>query len=100
MISVIIPCYNSVSTISKCVQSVLYQTFKDVEIVIVNDCSTDKSLTRLLDLQKKFPQKIVLLDKKKNEGVDHARFDGLKIAKGDFITFLDADDWLEKKPWR
>lgn len=97
MISVIIPCYNSVSTIRKCIQSVLNQTFNDVEIIVVNDCSTDKSMVRLLDLQKKFPQKIVLLDKKKNEGVDHARFDGLKIAKGDFITFLDADDWLEKK---
>lgn len=97
MISVIIPCYNSVSTISKCVQSVLNQTFKDVEIIVINDCSIDKSLTRLLDLQKRFPQKIVLLDKKKNEGVDQARFDGLKIAKGDLITFLDADDWLEKK---
>lgn len=97
MISVIIPCYNSVSTISKCVQSVLNQTFKDVEMIVINDCSTDKSLTRLLDLQKEFPQKIVLLDKKKNEGVDKARFDGLKIANGDLITFLDADDWLESR---
>ncbi len=97
MISVIIPCFNAATTINKCILSVLNQTFQDVEVVVVNDCSTDKSLSQLLNLQKKFPQKIVLWDKKHNEGVDCARFDGLKIAKGDFITFLDADDWLEKK---
>lgn len=95
MISVIIPCYNSERTIKKCVSSVIKQTFKDFEIIIVNDCSTDKSTAIITNLQKQYSERIILLNKTNNEGVDLARFDGLKQAKGDFITFLDADDWLE-----
>lgn len=97
MISVIIPCYNSERTIKKCVSSVIKQTFKNFEIIIVNDCSTDKSTVVLTNLQKLYSGKIIVLNKIKNEGVDQARFDGLKQAKGDFITFLDADDWLETR---
>lgn len=97
MISVIIPCYNSERTIKRCVSSVIKQTFKDFEIIIVNDCSTDKSIAILTNLQKRYSERIILLNKTNNEGVDQARFDGLKQAKGDFITFLDADDWLESR---
>lgn len=95
MVSVIIPCYNAESTIKKCIKSVLNQTFQDFEIVVVNDGSTDSSLFIVQRLQRKYKQ-IKLLNKTKNEGLGQARFDGLKFAGGDFVTFLDSDDWFDR----
>lgn len=95
MISIIIPCYNAEKTIKKCVSSILNQTYQDFEIILINDYSTDDTLFLLSEFKKKWPNKIVVINKKRNEGVDLARFDGINEAKGDFLTFLDADDWLE-----
>lgn len=97
MISVVIPFYNSERTLKKCIQSILRQTYQDFEIILINDCSTDKSLNIAQNLQAKHISKIQIYNKKNNEGVDQARFDGIKLSKGEYIIFVDSDDWLGNK---
>ena len=93
MISVIIPIYNAEKYLHRCVQSVLSQTYTDIECILVNDGSCDSSL-RLCQLYARKDARVIVLDKK-NEGVDRARFEGLNHARGEFVTFVDSDDWLE-----
>lgn len=95
MISVIVPVYNTGKTLNKCLKSVVNQTYKDFEIILVNDCSTDKKTILLISEWVKKDSRIRLIDKNINEGVDKARFLAIQQAKGDFLTFLDSDDWLE-----
>lgn len=94
MISVIIPVYNAEKYLHRCVQSVLSQTYTDIECILVNDGSKDKSLQLCQSFAKKDSRIIVV--NKENEGVDKTRFEGLKHASGEFVMFLDSDDWLEK----
>lgn len=93
-ISVIIPIYNSSRHLKQCIRSVLNQTYKNIEIILINDASTDKSKDICLSFKKK-DKRIRYVEKTKNEGVDKARFLGIELANGNFIFFLDADDWLE-----
>lgn len=92
-ISIIIPIYNSENFIKKCLDSLINQTYQNIEIICINDGSTDRSLNILKTYQKK-DKRIIIIDKK-NAGVSAARNDGLKIATGNYVTFVDADDWLE-----
>lgn len=99
-VSIIIPCYNAEKYIEETIKSVLNQTYKNWELIIVNDGSTDNSATILNQYLKK-DNRIQLINKD-NSGVSDTRNKGLEKAKGEFITFLDADDvWhkenLEKK---
>lgn len=94
MISVIIPVYNAANYLQRCVASVLRQTYTDIECILVNDGSKDKSLQLCQSYAKK-DSRIIVVDKE-NEGVDKTRFEGLKHATGEFVMFLDSDDWLEK----
>ena len=92
-ISVIIPVYNTEEYLQKCLNSVINQTFKDIEIICINDGSTDKSLEILEEYSKK-DDRIKILSQK-NKGAGAARNYGLKIAKGEYISFVDSDDWIE-----
>ena len=92
-LSIIIPVYNVENYISQCLDSILNQTFKDFEIICINDGSTDKSLDELLKYKNK-DERITIIDKK-NEGSGIARNTGLTIAKGDYVYFVDGDDWIE-----
>lgn len=94
MISVVIPVYNAAKYLQRCVASVLCQTYTDIECILVNDGSKDKSLQLCQSYAKK-DSRIIVVDKE-NEGVDKTRFEGLKHASGEFVMFLDSDDWLEK----
>jgi glycosyltransferase involved in cell wall biosynthesis len=98
-ISVIIPCYNSVKTIKRAVDSVFFQTWLPAEVIIVDDCSTDNGITHkcLEDLTLIYPSiKMVLLTE--NGGPGNARNVGWDIATQDYIAFLDSDDsWHPKK---
>lgn len=94
MISIIIPCYNTGSFIIDCLQSLQVQTFQDFEVVVINDGSTDSSQQLLEKFQKDHPQFPLVLHRQKNLGVSEARNKGLKLAKGDYISFVDADDWV------
>lgn len=95
MISIIIPIYNSARSLKKCVNSVLSQTYKDIEVLLINDGSTDNSLALCREYEKK-DSRAVVINKEQNEGVDKARLTALKNVRGEFLTFVDADDWLEK----
>lgn len=87
--SVIIPVYNVEKYIRKCVDSVLNQTFKDYEIIVVNDGSPDKSIEMIKDYD-------VTIIEQKNQGLSAARNAGAKKAKGEYIIFLDSDDYWRK----
>ena len=92
-VSIIIPVYNVEQYLRQCLDSVINQTFKNIEIIAVNDCSTDNSLQIIKEYQQK-DKRIVLVDLKQNVGLGFARNEGIKIAKGKYITFVDSDDWI------
>lgn len=97
-ISVIIPVYNTAKYLKKCIESVLNQTYKDFEIILVNDASTDNSLEICKQYVAKYPN-IRLIDKPINEGLEKARYSGINLIKetggGKFITHIDSDDYIE-----
>lgn len=97
MISVVIPTYNRSKLLKRAVESVLNQTFKDFELIIVDDNSTDNTRETVMDLRKK-DSRIKYFRHKNNQGGSAARNTGIKHAKGEFIALLDDDDeWLPEK---
>lgn len=93
MISIIIPIYNSEKTLDRCLNSCCSQTYKNIEIICINDGSTDNSLCILNKyIQKDSRIKII---NKKNGGLSSARNEGLKIAQGEWICFVDSDDYID-----
>jgi len=88
-ISVIMPAHNSKKFLRESVESILNQTFKDFELIIINDCSTDSSLRIIKSYKDK---RIKLINNKKNLGTVKSRNVGLKAAKGKYIAILDSDD--------
>ena len=92
-VSVIIPVYNVEKYLSKCLDSVIGQTFKDIEIICVNDGSTDNSSKILETYQAKDDRMKVITQK--NGGLFSARHSGMKLAEGEFILFVDSDDWID-----
>ena len=93
-ISVIVPVYNVEKYLPKCLESIINQSFKDIEIICVNDGSTDSCLNILKSYQKK-DKRIVILEQE-NQGVASSRNNGLNLAKGEYIYFVDSDDWLDE----
>ncbi|MBO6087985.1 glycosyltransferase [bacterium] len=90
-LSIIIPVYNLEQYIPKCLDSIVSQSFKDYEIICINDGSTDNSL----EVLNRYKDKIIIIDKE-NEGSGVARNVGIDRAKGEYILFVDGDDWLEE----
>jgi glycosyltransferase involved in cell wall biosynthesis len=93
-ISVVIPAHNEESVIAKAITSVLDSTYKNFEIIVVNDGSTDKTKKITQNLIKNNPKKIKLLDYDRGHSPAFARNRGAEAAKGDILFFLDADDWM------
>ncbi|MDR2395361.1 MAG: glycosyltransferase [Endomicrobium sp.] len=91
-VSVIIPVYNTEKYLKQCLDSVCNQTLKDIEIICVNDESTDSSLDILKEYANK-DNRIIIINQK-NLGAGSARNSGLEIAKGQYIAFVDSDDWI------
>lgn len=89
VVSVVIPCYNSVQYIGKCVESVLLQDYESIEVIVIDDGSTDGSLAALQEY------KAIKVISQANYGACVARNRGLKAARGKYIKFLDSDDFLE-----
>ena len=93
-ISVIIPVYNTEKYLGKCLESVCNQTLSDIEIICVNDCSPDGSL----EILKKYACKddrVKIIDFKENKGAAAARNAGMEVANGEYIGFVDSDDWVD-----
>lgn len=94
-ISIILPVYNVEKYISQCIESILSQTLSDIEIICIDDCSTDNSSRIILDYADKDSRiKIFLQSKNKGQGV--TRNIGLKLAQGEYTMFIDPDDWIEQ----
>lgn len=93
VISIIVPTYNARNYLSRCIDSLINQTFSHFEIIIVDDGSTDSSLEILNKYQSRFSHIKVL--HQKNSGQSVARNNGLKVASGNYIMFVDSDDWVE-----
>lgn len=92
LVSIIIPAYNVEKYIEKCLSSVLEQTYTNIEIIVVNDGSTDKT-GQLIDSISQQDSRICVIHKN-NAGVSAARNSGIEISTGDYIVFVDADDYL------
>ena len=96
--SVIIPTYNRNHTLKRAVKSVLKQTHKDFELIIVDDGSNDETSDYLSELKVKFPTKKLIVISQDNKGVSAARNEGIKNSSGEWIAFLDSDDeWSKRK---
>lgn len=87
--SIIVPVYNTEKYVKRCLDSIKSQSFKDYEVIIVNDGSTDNSS----DIISKYPYKII---NQENQGLSMARNNGVKEASGEYLIFLDSDDYIEK----
>ena len=94
-ISIIIPIYNVREYLAKCIESVINQTYQDIEIICVDDGSTDGSY-EICEYYKKKDSRIKVVHKV-NEGIVSARQTGLKIANGEYVGFVDGDDWIDEK---
>lgn len=91
IVSIIIAAYNIENYIERCLNSVINQTFESIEIIIVNDGSTDSTLENI----NKFKDDRIKIYSQENKGLIEARKSGFNIAKGEYILFIDGDDWLE-----
>lgn len=91
-ISIIVPVYNSSQYLEKCIESILNQTFKNFELILVNDGSTDHS-GKICDAYATQDHRVRIIHKQ-NGGVSSARNAGLRLVKGEYICFVDGDDWI------
>lgn len=94
-ISVIIPVFNSEEYIEKCLNSILEQSYRNFEIIIINDGSKDNSKSILEKFEKEYPDKIKYIEQE-NMGVASTRNKAIEIAKGDYMAFIDNDDFIDK----
>ena len=92
-VSIIVPVYNVEKYLRKCIDSLINQTLNDIEIICINDGSTDKSLKILKEYKNK-DSRIILLNQE-NSGQSVARNRGIEIAKGEYLGFVDPDDWID-----
>lgn len=91
-VSVIVPVYNAEKTLAGCLGNLVHQTLSDIEIIVINDASTDGSLRILHECEAQFPDKVLLIDSAENMGPGGARNLGLDYASGEYLGFCDADD--------
>lgn len=92
-VSIIIPVYNTEKYIEKCLNSLVNQTLKDIEIIIINDGSTDNSIITVRNFANNDPRIKILNQLNQKQGA--ARNNGMKIAQGEYIGFVDSDDWVD-----
>ena len=94
-VSIIVPVFNVEQYLRTCLDSILHQTFQDFELILVDDGSTDLSGHICDEYAAKHD--CIIVQHKKNAGPNAARINGIKLAEGKFITFIDSDDWIESK---
>lgn len=96
-ISVIIPCYNSVAFLDDCFDSVVKQTIgiDSLEVIFVNDASTDNTLDKLMGYESRYPESVMVINLEENVKQGGARNIGLSYASGEYVVFLDSDDFID-----
>lgn len=97
-ISIIVAAYNSEKTIIRCIESLINQSLKELEIILVDDNSTDSTYSIMKKYQQQYPSRIILLSINKSKvayGPGEARNEGLKKAQGTYVGFVDSDDWVD-----
>lgn len=95
LVSVVVPVYNAESYIARCIESILSQSYKNFELILVNDGSSDNSKT-ICEAYKLKDARVVVYNQL-NAGVSQARNKGIELSKGDFICFVDSDDWIDQE---
>lgn len=95
LVSIVMPVYNTERFLRQAIDSVLHQTYRNIELIVVDDCSKDNSLKILMEYQEK-DSRVCVIKQERNRGVAHARNTGIQLAKGEFIALLDSDDVWEK----
>lgn len=95
-VSIIVPIYNVEKYLSRCVDSLISQTYQNVEIILVDDCSTDKGAEIAAEYAQKDPKRIRFVQHEKNGGLSCARNSGIAASSGEWITFVDSDDWVSQ----
>lgn len=93
-ISIIVPIYNKEQTIERCLKSLMEQTYKNIEIICINDGSTDSSFDKIQTLR--LEDNRIKIYSQENEGVGYTRNRGIFLCSGEYLLFVDADDWLDK----
>lgn len=96
LVSIIVPVYNAENTLDRCIQSILKSTYKNIELILIDDCSKDKSYEIIRNYSNNYSF-IHVFKNDVNRGVSHTRNIGLKNAIGKYIIFIDSDDWVEEK---
>jgi teichuronic acid biosynthesis glycosyltransferase TuaG len=94
LVSIIIPCYNGEKYIYECLNSVLNQTYKNIEVILINDCSNDDTILIFNELANN-DERLILLNNSQNMGVAYCRNLGIETSNGDYLCFLDSDDTWE-----
>jgi len=95
-VSIVVPIYNVEQYLRKCVESLINQTLQEIEIILVDDASLDHSRQIMIEYERKYPQKIKCLYLENNLSQGGARNKGLEIALGQFVTFVDSDDYIDR----
>lgn len=95
IVSIIIPCYNSFKYMKKCLAGLENQTFKNFEVIFIDDCSTDDTKMQLETYKAGSTLNIQIIHNEINKGPGYSRNIGIQCAKGEWVTFADADDWFE-----
>ena len=92
-VSIVVPIYNVERYLEKCLDSLVGQTYENIELILVNDGSTDRSLEIAKRYADRYEQ--IFLTSQANGGLSKARNTGIALAQGEYLCFLDSDDWLE-----
>ena len=98
-VSVIVPIYNTEKFLRKCIESIVNQTLEEIEIILINDGSTDNSHIICEEYSRKYPKKIRYINNK-NIGCSATRNLGISLAKGEYIAFVDSDDYIEQEMYQ
>ena len=98
LISVIVPIYNAEKYLDVCIESILRQTHKNIQLILINDGSTDNSIN-ICNHFKNIDKRVLVFDKQ-NSGVSASRNLGLRVAEGDYIGFVDSDDFIEENMYQ
>lgn len=94
IISIVVPVFNAEKSLEKCLTSLVKQTFKNIEIIVINDGSQDDSDKIIQKFAKKYPQKIKYVNRK-NMGIGYTRNEAIRLSTGEYIGFVDSDDYVE-----